>query len=98
MSAMLRKLNERWTYGTDRDIMEIANVLRYAMAYEPGRDHCPKLVWDMHLIAHKDDLNPHAKSNNRFARLRSTHPTVKNRVGDALAFYEHIVGEAGGRR
>ena len=89
MSAMLRKLNQRWNNGTDRDIMEIANVLRYALTYDPDKDHCAQLTWDMHLITHKDDANPHARCMNRFAQRRATHPVVKRRVGEALAFYEH---------
>ena len=90
MSGMLRKLNQRWNNGTDRDIEQIANVLRYALAYDPNKDHCKQLTWDMHLIAHKDDKNPHKRCWNRFACHPATSGIVKRRVGEALAFYEYL--------
>eukprot|EP00966_Prymnesium_polylepis_P081183 1880667-Prymnesium_polylepis.1 len=49
----------------------------------------------MHLIIHKDDLKtPHKHGYNRFARLRSTDPKVKRRVGDALSYYEFLSADA----
>ena len=85
-------LNRMWDRGTDTDIKELANLLRGRLPL--GYCYCPQLITDMNLIVHKDDPNPHKHERNRFARRLATDPEVKDRIGDALSYYEHLSLEA----
>jgi hypothetical protein len=46
-------------------------------------------MWDMHLIHHRLDADPHKRGFNRFARLHPKHKEVWRRVGEAVAFLEY---------
>lgn len=84
-SPLLADLNAMWARGHGPDIKEVANRLRWELTYTRCEESCRALTWDMHLIVHKDDPSPCKEGPNRFARIPSTDPIVKRRVGDALA-------------
>ena len=80
--------------GSQREILSTAKeqgldgiVVFSVLESEEGVDYCHMLYWEMCLIVHMKDKNPHRYGHNRFAGAPVKY--VKNRLADALAYYEH---------
>jgi hypothetical protein len=91
---MSKIIIRKWRYNSTLDIDNIVSLLRYLLAYTHGVMHCRNLMWDMHLIYHRFDKNPHKRGYNRFAGLHAKHKEVWGRIGDAVAFFEYAYHSA----
>lgn len=86
---MVKLILDKWQHNSPRDIDAVVALLRHLLASTTGVMHCRKLMWDMHLIHHRFDTNPHKRGFNRFAGLHPKHKQVWRRVGEAVAFLEY---------
>jgi len=83
-SSIHKNIYRRYQCG---HLCKAAELLRVELESEEGVDYCHMLYWEMCLIVHMKDKNPHRYGHNRFAGAPVKY--VKNRLADALAYYEH---------